>query len=331
MPFYASPSLLAPGLSSWSVEAGLPRLSFGSTADGYVQSPVGSASLRRGIFDWLTVEGHAEGGAGVANGGVGAVVKTGTIGVAAAAVSASTGSGNKGVQAYLSYETQLFGLNISASSQRTFGTYDDLASATARLQEVTFGASQNFYGLFNYGPSSYLNYLQPSVVSTNNLAPIYLNARPPRALDRITVSAPLAFDIKSSVSTSFIHMLDASGNLSQIVTGTYSRSLPCNASFHATVFQDFGTRRNTGLFVGLTMPLSESVSASAGVSTREERRDIQRRSQQAARAAAGQLRLARTRHRRCVALSRGCGLIPVELWDDPGRRQPGPRQQPRRA
>jgi len=267
VPFYASPSLLAPGLMGWSIEAGLPRLSFGSTADGYVQSPVGSASLRRGIFEWLTMEGHAEGGAGIANGGIGAVFKTGTIGVAAAAMSASTGSGGSGAQTYLSYETRLLGLNITASSQRTFGTYDDLASATARLQDLSVGAPQNFYGLFNYVPSNYFNYLQLPVPGINNVAPIYFNARPPRALDRITVSAPFAFDIKSSLSTSFIHLLDASGNLSQIITGTYSRSLPHNASLYATVFQDFGTKRNTGVFVGLTMPLSDSVSASAGASS----------------------------------------------------------------
>lgn len=267
MPFYASPSLLAPGLTGWSIEAGLPRLSFGSTSDAYIQSPVASATLRRGIFDWLTMEGHVEGGAGIANGGIGTVFKTGTIGVAAAAVTASTGSANRGLQTYLSYETRLFGLNVNASSQRTFGTYDDLASATARLQDVSVSALQNVYGLFNYVPPNYLNYLQPSVLTTTNLTPIYINARPPRALDRITVSAPLAFDVKSSVSASYIHLLDTAGNLSEIVSASYSRALPRNASFYATVFQDFGTNRNTGLFVGLTMPLSESVSASSGASS----------------------------------------------------------------
>ena len=223
LPFLPRPACWRRGCC-WSVEAGLPRLSFGSTADGYVQSPVGSASLRRGIFDWLTVEGHAEGGAGIANGGIGAVFKTGTIGVAAAAVSASTGSGSRGVQAYLSYETRLFGLNINASSQRTFGTYDDLASATARLQEVT-SARRRTSTACSTTCRPAISIISAPILGTP-IAPLYLNARPPRALDRITVSAPLAFDIKASLSTSFIHMLDASGHRSQIVTGTYSRALP---------------------------------------------------------------------------------------------------------
>jgi outer membrane usher protein len=262
VPFYASPSLLAPGLSSWSVEGGLPRLSFGSTSDNYVQSPVGSATLRRGIFDWLTLEGHAEGGAGIGNGGIGAVFKIGTIGVGSAAASASFGSADTGFQTYFSYETRLFGLGINLSSQRTFGTYDDLASATARLQDVSIAALQNPYGVFGPAPSIY-GYLQPPILNAP-LTPIYANARPPRTLDRITVSAPFAFDVKSSVSASYLNMLDAAGNLSQILTASYSRSLPRNAAFYATVFHDFGTNRNTGVFVGLTMPLSDSVSASTG-------------------------------------------------------------------
>jgi outer membrane usher protein len=264
LPFYASPSLLAPGLASWSLETGLPRRSYGSTADTYAQSPVGSATLRRGIFDWMTLEGHLEGGAGVANGGFGAVVKTGTVGVAAAALSASSSSGSTGLQTYLSYETRLFGLNINASSQRTFGSYDDLASATARLQDISTSALQNIYGLFDIRPSSYFSALPPN--SAAAASALYANARPPRALDRITVSAPLAFDIKSSLSASFVHMQDAAGNLSEILSGSYSRSLPYNASLYATVFHDFGASNSTGVFVGLSVPLSESVSASLGAS-----------------------------------------------------------------
>lgn len=260
VPFYASPILLAPGLSSWSLEGGLPRLSFGSTSDKYVETPVGSATLRRGIFDGLTLEGHAEGGAGVANGGIGAAFKTGTFGVASAAASASNGAAGTGFQTYLSYETRLFGLGISASSQRTFGGYDDLASATARLHDIMLGIP----ALSAYLPADSSGYLAPSLFNPSIATPIYLNARAPRALDRVTVSAPLAFDPKSSLSASYVHLLDTAGVLSEILTVSYSRALPRNASFYATAFQDFGTRPNTGFFAGLTIPLSESVSASTG-------------------------------------------------------------------
>lgn len=263
LPFYASSNLLSPGLMAWSVEAGLPRLSYGSGADVYVSSPIASATLRRGIFDWMTLEGHAEVGAGLTNGGVGAVVRTGNIGIAGAALSASTHNGSSGLQTYFSYETRLFGLNISASSQRTLGSYDDLASTTARLSISTTNQLQNFSGFFNYLPASYLA-LPPA--SSTTASSIYTSARPSLALDRITFSAPLPFDEKTNVSTSFIRVLGGSGALSNIWAGTVTRSMPFSASVFATIFHDFGSNKNTGVFAGLTIPIGPSASISTGVS-----------------------------------------------------------------
>lgn len=261
-PFYASASLLSPGLMAWSVEAGLPRLSYGSSSDVYVNSPIGSATLRRGIFDWMTLEGHAEAGAGLANGGIGAVLRTGSFGVAGAALSGSTGNGNSGFQTYFSYETRLFGLNISASSQHTFGWYEDLASTTARLSISAANPFQGLSGFFNYPSSSYLAALPAAANSS-----IYASARPPLAIDRITFSTPLRFDEQSNISASVIHLLDCSGARSDIMTGSFTRSLPFNASVFATIFRDFGTRKNTGVFAGLTMPIGPSASVSTGVSS----------------------------------------------------------------
>jgi outer membrane usher protein len=240
VPFFAAANLLNPGLSSWSAEAGFPRLSYGSLADDYTGTPVGSATLRRGLFDWLTAESHVEGGAGIVNGGAGAVFKTGALGgVASAAVAGSDASGVVGAQAALSYQMRLFGFNINATSQRTFGGYGDLVSATARLRPVA---------------------------ALSALPAIFVGAEPPRALDTITISAPLPFDEKSSVSASFIHSRDTSGNLSEIASASYSRSLPYDSSIFATVFHDFGTNPNTGIVVGLTFPLGDSASASSSYS-----------------------------------------------------------------
>ena len=50
------------------------------------------------------------------------------------------------MQGYVSYDTRLFGLNIHASSLRTFGNYNDLASATARMQSFTTASSSYLDG-----------------------------------------------------------------------------------------------------------------------------------------------------------------------------------------
>lgn len=254
VPFYASARLLAPGITSWSVEGGLPRLSFGSTDDTYLSSPMASATLRRGIFDWLTLEGRAEATAGLANGGVGAVLRTGTFGVASAALSASKSREGTGFQTYLSFETRLFGLNFSATSQRTFGTYDDLASVTANLRQAVAGNPQKVLG--------FLNFTQPATV-IGTLPSLYVNARPPRAIERVSISAPLPFDSRSGVSLSFLRLEDGGGKTANIASLTYTRSLMFNASFFASAFHDFSRQGNTGIFAGLTMPLGRNLHASS--------------------------------------------------------------------
>jgi outer membrane usher protein len=266
MPFYASANLLAPGLMSWSVETGLPRLSYGSGSDVYVGSVVGSATLRRGIFDWLTLESHAEAGDGTANGGAGAVIRTGNFGVAGAALSASESEEGAGLQSYLSYETRLFGMNFSASTQRSYGGYSDLASATARLQAVTAASVQESSGFFGYLAAPYLPSLLPLPQQGVANASLYASFDPPRAIDRITVGMPLSFDRNANVSLSYIHLLDTLGTRSDIVSATYTRSMPFGASLFATVFGDVGTSKSVGVFAGLNLPLGKLASASTSVS-----------------------------------------------------------------
>jgi outer membrane usher protein len=137
LPFYVSSKMLAPGLFDFSAEAGAPRLSYGTTADTYGKTFVASASGRRGVLDWLTLEGHAEAGAGLWNAGAGAAIRTGSFGVASGALAASDYGGKLGLQSYVAYETGIWGLTVQLSSQRTFGPYDDLASVTARLRTNT--------------------------------------------------------------------------------------------------------------------------------------------------------------------------------------------------
>ena len=146
LPFYVSSKMLAPGLFDFSMEAGAPRLSYGTTADTYGKTFVASASGRRGVLDWLTLEGHAEAGAGLWNAGAGAVIRTGSFGVASGALAASDYGGKLGLQSYVAYETGIWGLTVQLSSQRTFGPYDDLASVTARLQHRYVGRSAEFGG-----------------------------------------------------------------------------------------------------------------------------------------------------------------------------------------
>src|SRR5271166_1355173 len=232
LPFYVSSKLLAEGLYDFSMEAGMPRLSYATLADTYAKQFVTSASGRMGVLDWLTLEGHAEAGAGLWNAGAGAAMRTGSFGV--------------------------LGTSVQVSSQRTFGSYDDLASATARLQTGVLADTQSVL--------AGLSFSNPSVpFGTAQTLPLWLAARPAKALDRISIALPLPFDL-STLSTSFIHLDDASGRVSNILSASWSRSFAYNITAFATAFKDISDSRNCGIMVGLSIPLGDAAMASAGAS-----------------------------------------------------------------
>lgn len=246
VPFYASPSLLRPGLLDFSLEAGLPRLGYATPSDAYaVNQPVVSASLRKGIYDWLTLESHAEAGKDLLNGGLGMVMRTGSLGVASFALAGSHSGAGSGLQSYASYEIRIGRLSINASSQMTFGSYDDLASVTGRLQDEAPGEA--FFNLLSLDPDA-------------------ADARsgPPRMVNSISVGTPLSFD-SGSISASYIDLIPASGERSRVLTASYSRTLPFGY-LNATAFADLGGRRTAGLFAGLSIPIGGNAMASTAVS-----------------------------------------------------------------
>ncbi|MPZ17795.1 MAG: fimbria/pilus outer membrane usher protein [Luteitalea sp.] len=117
LPLYIDHERLAPGLSDFSVEAGLLRHGF-ATADGddYGDDPVVSGSWRRGLTDAVTLEGHGEAGPGVRLAGVGAVWSPWSRwGLATASIAVSDGdpSGNQYTLGYQWYDVR-YGLDVLA-------------------------------------------------------------------------------------------------------------------------------------------------------------------------------------------------------------------------
>ena len=88
-PFYASSDLLRPGLFDYSSEMGVVRYDHGRNSFNYDERLVGSISARYGLTEDVTLEGHAEGGAGLLNGGLGAVWNAGAFGILSVAGAAS--------------------------------------------------------------------------------------------------------------------------------------------------------------------------------------------------------------------------------------------------
>lgn len=129
-PYFVSDELLRSGLLDYSMELGFPRSFFGTDKDQYDPRLMASASIRYGLTDWLTVEGHAEGGSGLVNAGVGATFNVADRGVAQFALTGSLADGVGGFQAFGGVSFELMGTGVRVRMQRTFGEYSDIASYT---------------------------------------------------------------------------------------------------------------------------------------------------------------------------------------------------------
>lgn len=254
VPFYSSPYLLARGLTNFSFAVGFPRLAYGGPRDTYANTLVSSATLRKGVYDWLTFESHAEAGGGLANGGLGAILRLGQYGLVSGAASASTLNGKTGSQGFIAFESQLLGISFNGSSLRRLGDYEDLASVTA----ITLPGQINFLPGF-FGPN-------PDNPALPTGTPLRISIRPPKALDRITMSTRLPFDTASSIGASFVNVVDGAGATSRIASASWSRQLPFGAVMFASAFSDFGDRKNHGIFAGITIPMFGNAAATASVS-----------------------------------------------------------------
>ena len=124
-PFYAARQLLREGLDDWSVELGTVREQYGIESFAYGDAPIGSATWRHGISDRLTLETHAEAGAGRGTAGVGAVWNPAGTSVFNASVAGARGGGS---QYGFGYTWNGRYMNASVDTLRSDARYRDVAS-----------------------------------------------------------------------------------------------------------------------------------------------------------------------------------------------------------
>ena len=206
------------------MESGFARTYYGLASDSYDENPIGSASFRYGLTPRLTLEGHAEGGAGLFNGGAGLAFGLSHYGVASLALSGSDDIGAFGGQVSGSFETSLWGVRLFARSLRSLGDYQDLASVTA--------------------PKAKLNDPAGPITATQSGAPY-------KRQDQVSLSIPFGFD-PSSVTFSYTDAEDASNSSYRIGTLSYSRPFLWDRStLSITAFDDFERKDSYGVFASV--------------------------------------------------------------------------------
>ena len=246
-PFFAAGRLLKPGELDYSGEAGYARLNYGVASFDYDPHPVGSASLRAGIADNLTLEGHAEGGRGLVNGGVGATFGVLDRAVFDVSLAGSQWRGAEGAQIGFGGSTGLYGATLDVAFQQALRRYSDLAEVTAPA-----GVSV----------SSLLSSLSSSL-TTSQISPLLLSTSvaPPRSLDRVSLSFPHVF-AGVSANVAFVNQVNGDGTKSRLTSIGLSHNFSNGVSAYATAFADTGTRRDFGAMIGLSYTFKDGLTAS---------------------------------------------------------------------
>ena len=116
-PFYSGTSLLAPGLSDYSVDVGALRQNYTLQSDDY--GPLlAEQTYRRGLTDAITLEEHSEFLAHDAYaGGVNAALRTGSLGILTLTMAGGGGFGSTGTLTGIGFEHHAERVSFSASTQ----------------------------------------------------------------------------------------------------------------------------------------------------------------------------------------------------------------------
>lgn len=132
LPFYASSSLLRPGLTSYDLDVGFLRRAYGVESFDYGELAA-SGTYSEGITDKITLEGHMEASQDVQLIGGGGIFAVGSYGVIHPALAVSnsdiTGNDGEGILYSLSFEARNKPVGFFGSVGMTAGNYNDIASS----------------------------------------------------------------------------------------------------------------------------------------------------------------------------------------------------------
>ena len=224
LPFYASSSLLSPGLSTASVEAGFVRRNWGVVSNDY-GTFAGSATWRGGLPS-LTLEAHAEGTHGQLMAGAGLVANAFGLGVVNLAAAASRASGHTGVSVSAGAERLTHRLSFGIQAVLTERDFRDLAAINGDTTVIRQISANIGLALGRWG------------------------------------SAGLAYAEIERPAGRGAGVPLASARKAHVLSGNYSVQLGRTYLF-AAVFKDFVHGGQHGASLGLSMPFGPRSSATA--------------------------------------------------------------------
>lgn len=238
--YYYNPQQLRQGLFEYSLDIGVPRLNYGLESANYDNTIFASGSMRYGLANTTTVEGHAESsGDGLANVGGGIVQGLGGYGTVSASFAGSHYKSYSGGQVALNVEGLVGGVRLYASTQRTIDDYFDLARVSNDRQ------------------------LQRNAPHRSDLDGYPLATAQAGAVDRAGLSFTPWFD-ETSVNLSYNRIRYDGGSMR---TGnlSLSRSLTKRVSFFANAYSNLDNSKDHGIYLSINVNFDHNINAQAAV------------------------------------------------------------------
>ncbi|HEX5279899.1 MAG TPA: fimbria/pilus outer membrane usher protein [Micropepsaceae bacterium] len=172
LPFYTAGGLLANGLQTSSVEAGLIRLNYATESNDYT-SPALSGTWRRGLSDTLTVEAHGEASKDVAMVGGGGVMNLLNAAVLNLDLAGSSSSGRQALLATAGISRSARPITLSLSATWAQPNFRDIAAVNFQpVPRLQLNAGIGFeLGRFGSLSASYNSADLPAVLVNNYSQP----------------------------------------------------------------------------------------------------------------------------------------------------------------
>lgn len=246
LPFYASSALLAPGLQTFSAQAGAVRRNWGLLSNDYGDFAA-TATYRRGLSPAVTLEASAEGTAGTFMAGGGVVMNVGNLAVLNVAAAGSAGSGRTGMQLSAGVERHgpvfSFGSSVSVAGHN----FRDVAAMNGDpVPRLRLNASAGL-SLGRFG----------------SVGVAYAGIDRDTAPSPIRLYGPLGGALSENVPLGGAVYFQPAQH-THIFSASYS--IPVRAmSIYVTGFHDFASSASSGVLVGLTIPLGARRSGGSGV------------------------------------------------------------------
>lgn len=238
MPFFSSGRMLAKGLVDFSIDMGFARRFYGVESMNYDKNFVGMGTVRYGLSSNLTVLGHTEIGAGLYNAGAAIITPFFHWAELNASGAYSQYHESKGYQLSASLQGEIANIGFAFNTQRVFGDYNDLASVTAH--------------------SEYSDYLK-----------LPFSAKPPKAIHQASVSFPLKV-INTQLSLTYTDLTSATNDRNAIGSFSLSRPIGKRGNLYVTAFKNFSSKKEYGVFAGLSFKLDADHSVSTQYSGSED-------------------------------------------------------------